>query len=51
VWVVGHGVARERKVRLGAQGKARVQVLEGLKPGEHVVVRGADQVHDGQHLS
>jgi RND family efflux transporter MFP subunit len=50
VWVVGHDVARERRVRLGAQGKARVQVLEGLKVGEHVVVRGADQVHDGQHL-
>ena len=50
VWVVVHDVARERRVRLGAQGKARVQVLEGLKVGEHVVVRGADQVHDGQHL-
>jgi multidrug efflux pump subunit AcrA (membrane-fusion protein) len=50
VWVVVHGVARERPVRLGAQGKARVQVLEGLKVGEQVVVRGADQVHDGQHL-
>jgi multidrug efflux pump subunit AcrA (membrane-fusion protein) len=50
VWVVVHGVAKERRVRLGAQGKARVQVLEGLKVGEHVVVRGADQVHDGQHL-
>lgn len=51
VWVVVHGVAHERRVRLGAQGKAQVQVLEGLKVGEHVVVRGADQVHDGQHLS
>jgi multidrug efflux pump subunit AcrA (membrane-fusion protein) len=50
VWVVVHGVARERRVRLGAQGKAQVQVLEGLKVGEHVVVRGADQLHDGQHL-
>jgi RND family efflux transporter MFP subunit len=50
VWVVVHGVAKERRVRLGAQGKARVQVLEGLKVSEHVVVRGADQVHDGQHL-
>jgi multidrug efflux pump subunit AcrA (membrane-fusion protein) len=46
-----HGLARERRVRLGAQGTAQVQVLEGLKVGEHVVVRGADQVHDGQHLS
>jgi multidrug efflux pump subunit AcrA (membrane-fusion protein) len=51
VWVVVHGLARERRVRLGAQGTAQVQVLEGLKAGEPVVVRGADQVHDGQHLS
>jgi multidrug efflux pump subunit AcrA (membrane-fusion protein) len=51
VWVVVHGLARERRVRLGAQGTAQVQVLEGLKAGEHVIVRGADQVHDGQHLS
>jgi HlyD family secretion protein len=50
VWVVVHGVARERAVRLGAQGKARVQVLEGLKVGERVVVRGADQVRDGQQV-
>jgi multidrug efflux pump subunit AcrA (membrane-fusion protein) len=50
VWVVGHGVARERPVRLGAQGRARVQVLQGLQVGERVVVRGADQLHDGQRV-
>lgn len=50
VWVVINGTARERRVRLGAQGEARVQVLEGLKVGQRIVVRGADQVRDGQQV-
>jgi multidrug efflux pump subunit AcrA (membrane-fusion protein) len=51
VWVVTNGVARERLVRLGAQGQARVEVLEGIEPGDQVVVRGADRVREGQRLS
>ncbi|MEO7980779.1 MAG: HlyD family efflux transporter periplasmic adaptor subunit [Sporichthyaceae bacterium] len=50
VWVVLNGRARERQVRLGAQGESRVQVVEGLKIGEHVVVRGADQVRAGDEV-
>jgi multidrug efflux pump subunit AcrA (membrane-fusion protein) len=51
VWVVKNGVARERLVRLGAQGQARVEVLEGIEEGERLVVRGADRVREGQRLS
>lgn len=50
VYVVKYGVARERLVRLGAQGVAQVQVVEGLAEGESVVVRGVDRVSDGQRL-
>lgn len=50
VWVVANGVARKRVVRLGAQGRERLEVLEGLRPGERIVVRGADRVSDGQQL-
>lgn len=50
VWVVANGVARKRVVRLGAQGRERLEVLEGLRPGERIVVRGADRVSDGQRL-
>ncbi len=50
VWVVRNGRARERTVRLGAQGRSRVQVLEGLSAGERVVVRGADQVRVGDEV-
>jgi HlyD family secretion protein len=51
VWVVKNGVAHERLVRLGAQGNARVQVVEGLQAGERVVVRGGDGVRDGQRVA
>ena len=50
VWVVVNGRARQRTVVLGAQGQARVQVVEGLRVGERVVVRGADRVRADQKL-
>jgi HlyD family secretion protein len=50
VWVQEAGQARKRHVQLGAQGASEVQVLEGLKTGERIVVRGADRVHDGQQV-
>jgi multidrug efflux pump subunit AcrA (membrane-fusion protein) len=50
VWVVKNGVARERLVRLGAQGESRVEVLEGVEEGEQLVVRGADRVREGQQV-
>jgi multidrug efflux pump subunit AcrA (membrane-fusion protein) len=51
VWVVDHGVAHERVVRLGAQGRSHVQVLEGVRLGDSIVARGADKVHDGDAVS
>ena len=50
VWVVKNGRAQRRLVRLGAQGESRVEVLEGLKEGEQLVVRGADRVSEGQQV-
>ncbi len=50
VYVVINGVARRRVVRLGAQGDSRVEVVEGLKEGERIVVRGVDRVSDGQDV-
>jgi HlyD family secretion protein len=50
VWVVENGKARKRLVRLGAQGESRAEVLEGLKAGERIVVRGADRVRAGQQM-
>lgn len=50
VYVDLAGRARRRPVTLGAQGDELVQVLEGLRPGERVVVHGADTVTAGQKL-
>jgi RND family efflux transporter MFP subunit len=50
VWLVTNGTARQRQVRLGAQGESRIQVLEGLEEGDRIVVRGADRVSEGQQV-
>ena len=50
VWVVQNGKAHQRLVRLGAQGRTQVQILEGLEAGDNVVVRGADRVREGQSV-
>jgi HlyD family secretion protein len=41
-YVLKDGRAERRAIRLGAQGLAKVEVLEGLAPGERVVVSGAE---------
>ena len=41
-YVLRDGVAERRAIRLGAQSLARVEVLEGLQPGERVVISGAE---------
>jgi RND family efflux transporter MFP subunit len=43
----GGSTAVERRVKLG-RGGSRVEVLEGLEPGERVIVRGNERLRDGQ---
>ncbi|RJK96072.1 efflux RND transporter periplasmic adaptor subunit [Vallicoccus soli] len=50
VWVADGGAAERRVVRVGAEGEEAVQVVEGLRAGERVVVSGADRVQEGQEL-
>ena len=50
VWVVDGGVVERRAVTLGAQGVDTIEIDGGPGEGEIVVVRGADQVRDGQSL-
>nr|WP_321500982.1 efflux RND transporter periplasmic adaptor subunit [uncultured Dethiosulfovibrio sp.] len=50
VWIYDpeEGVVRSRSVSLGKlQGDDRLAVIEGLDPGEHLVVAGADFLTDG----
>ncbi len=43
--------AHRRTVTVGTQGEDAVAVTAGLRVGERVVVRGVDQVREGQELS
>jgi HlyD family secretion protein len=44
-YVVRDGVAAKTPVRLGARSVDRVEILSGLKPGDRVVVSGAENFH------
>ena len=44
-YVVRDGVAVKTAVRLGARSVDRVEILSGLKPGDRVVVSGAENFH------
>jgi hypothetical protein len=37
-------------VTVGVQGQDLVQIVNGVQPGQQVVVRGTDQVRSGQQL-
>jgi multidrug efflux pump subunit AcrA (membrane-fusion protein) len=50
VWLVTDGEAHKQTVTLGAQGQDTVQVVSGVSEGDEVVVKGADQVRDGQQV-
>lgn len=47
VFVVEEGKARMRNVRLGTEQETLVEVQEGLRPGDRVIVRGQNRVVDG----
>lgn len=51
VYVVKDGKAYSRRVRLGLQEAWRIQIAEGLKPGDRVVVIGHRNVNDEQTVN
>ncbi|RQO63644.1 efflux transporter periplasmic adaptor subunit [Paucibacter sp. KBW04] len=50
-YVLQDGQAVKRAIRLGAQSLSKVEVLEGLKPGEQVVVSGADAFRGAERVT
>jgi multidrug efflux system membrane fusion protein len=46
-YVVEEGKARLRPLQLGIRTADGVEILSGLKPGDHVVVEGSDRLSDG----
>jgi multidrug efflux pump subunit AcrA (membrane-fusion protein) len=47
VFVVANGRAQERLVKAGLREAGRVEILEGVKPGETVATSGLAQLYDG----
>lgn len=51
VFVENDGLAHERELKLGARQGNHVEVLEGLKPGDHLIVAGNQGLVNGQAVS
>ncbi len=51
VYVTNSDTARERTVRLGGRQGSRVEIVEGLNPGDRVVVEGYHKLVDGQRVT
>lgn len=51
VFVVADGKARERTVKLGPARDGRVEIREGVRPGEQVATSGLAQLQDGTAVS
>ncbi|HEV8310835.1 MAG TPA: efflux RND transporter periplasmic adaptor subunit [Methylomirabilota bacterium] len=47
VFVVANGKAQERQVKAGLREAGRVEILEGVKPGETVATSSLAQLYDG----
>jgi membrane fusion protein (multidrug efflux system) len=47
VFVIADGTARERLIKAGLREAGRVEILDGVKPGEVVATSGLAQLYDG----
>src|SRR5215218_665130 len=47
IYVVKDNVVERRVIRIGQRQEARVEIAEGLRPGETIVVRGVQRVRPG----
>ena len=50
VWVVRDGRVDRAPVVVGVQGQDLVEITSGVQAGDRIVVRGTDQVRDGQEI-
>jgi membrane fusion protein, multidrug efflux system len=48
IYVVRDNMIERRVVRIGQRQESRVEIVEGLQPGETIVVRGVQRVRPGQ---
>jgi HlyD family secretion protein len=50
-YVMRDGMAEKRPIRVGAQSLARVEILEGLAPGDRVVISGAESFGGAERVT
>jgi HlyD family secretion protein len=50
-YVVADGVAERRPIRIGATSVNAVEIVEGLAPGERVVISGVDAFEDAERVT
>lgn len=50
-YVVEDGIAVRRPIRLGATSVGEVEILEGIEPGERVVISGTDTFEDAERVA
>lgn len=50
VYVVDKGVAKRRPVRTGVRSAGRIEIVEGLMPGQQVVTEGVVKLSDGMKV-
>ncbi|MFX1680857.1 efflux RND transporter periplasmic adaptor subunit [Mitsuaria sp. CC2] len=51
VYVVQDGQAVKRPIRLGAQSLSKVEILEGVKPGEQIVISGTQAFEGAERVT
>ena len=51
VFIEKNGMAQSRTVSIGVIDEDRVQITNGLNPGDHLIVRGHTEVEDGMKVS
>ena len=51
VFIEKDGVAHSRNVSIGVIEGDRVQITDGLSPGDHLIVKGQTEVEDGMKVS
>ena len=50
VYVIEDGVAKRRPVRTGVRSNGRIEIIEGLRPGQQVVAEGVVKLSDGMRI-
>ena len=49
-FVVRDGIAERRPVKFGATSLEAIEILDGLKPGERIVIAGTDAFEDAERI-